>query len=239
VLKINYLLGYPNLKIYQDSEWFNFSLDSVLLANFVNIKKNTKKILDIGTGNAVIPIILSTKTTAEITGVEIQEDIYKLGQLSISENGLDSKIKLICTDIKQYAKNQESDVYDIITCNPPYFKICPTSHLNENIHKMYARHEILLNLQELMQVSKKLLKNNGSLYLVHRPERLIDIIEIARKNNLEPKNIQFIYPKKGSIANMLLIELTKNGNSGLKILEPLYVFENNNKYTKEIEDKFN
>ncbi len=121
--KINYLLGFPHLKIYQNEEWFKFSIDSVLLPNFLKIKKDTKTILDIGTGNAVIPILLSTKTKVPILGVEIQKDVYELGKLSIYENKLEEQISIICEDIKEYTKRQESDCFDLITCNPPYFKM--------------------------------------------------------------------------------------------------------------------
>lgn len=238
MLKINYLLGYENLRIYQEEEWFQFSLDSVLLPSFVQIKKNTKKILDIGTGNAVIPILLSTKTFAQITGVEIQKDVYELGKKSVALNKLEEQIQLVCEDIKEYAKKCESDVFDVITCNPPYFKKKGDSHLNTDIHKQYARHEILLKLEEVFQVARKLLKNNGSLYLVHRPERLLDILESARKNNLEPKRIQFVYPKRGKDANILLIEFVKNGNLGMKILEPFYIYDEKGNYTDEMQKCF-
>lgn len=236
--KINYLLGYPHLKIYQNEDWFKFSIDSVLLPNFVEIKKNTRKILDIGTGNAVIPILLSTKTNAPILGIEIQKDVYELGKLSIEENKLEDRIHLICEDIKEYTKKQESDCFDLITCNPPYFKIEEQSNINEDIHKQYARHEILLNLDILMTCAKKLLKNGGSLAIVHRPERLMEILLCAKEKNLEPKRIQFVYPKRGKNANIILLEFVKNGNAGLKIAEPLYIYNDQGEYTEEIKKKF-
>jgi len=232
--KLNYLLGYKDIKIYQDSEWFNFSLDSILLPNFVNIKKNTKKILDIGSGNAVIPIILSTKTDASITGIELQKDVYELGIKSLKYNSLDKKIDFINMDVKEYAKNSNSDIFDLITCNPPYFKIDDNSHINLDIHKQLARHEITLCLEDVIKISRKLLKNGGSLAMVHRPERLIEILELMKKNNIEPKRIRFVYPKEKKDANILLIEGVKDGSPGLKIEEPLYTYDNNNNYTKEI-----
>lgn len=235
---INYLLGYENLKIYQEQEWFKFSLDSVLLSTFVQIKKDTKKILDIGTGNAVIPLLLTTKTSAAILGIEIQKDIFFLAKKSVVENKLDGQIKLLNEDIKEYAKRQESDIFDIITCNPPYFKKEENSNINMDIHKQYARHEILLKLEEVFSVARKLLKNNGSLYLVHRPERLMDALENARKYNLEPKRMQFVYPKNGKEANILLLEFVKNGRAGLKILEPLFIYDAKGNYTQEVLEKF-
>lgn len=230
----NYLLGYNNLYIYQDTESFNFSLDSVLLPNFVTINKNVKKIIDIGCGNAPIPLILSTKTDALITGVEIQNDIAKLAQESVLLNKLDKQINIINEDINLLYKNIESDYYDIVTCNPPFFKIDEDSKLNKNDAKTIARHEIKLNLDELFKISKKILKNNGVVAIVHRPNRLVDILCKMREYNIEPKKIRFVYPKKGKEANMILVEGRKNGNQGLKILDNLIVHDENGNYTKEV-----
>lgn len=236
--KFNYVLGYPNIKIYQDSEWFNFSLDSILLSNFVNLKKTTKNILDIGTGNAVIPIILSTKTSAQITGIEIQKDIYELGLESIKYNKLEKQITLLHEDIKNYFLKEESDKYDLITCNPPYFKITDNSHQNDDIHKVIARHEISLCIEDTIKISKKLLKNGGSLVFVHRPERLVEILELLKKYHLEPKRIRFVYPKKKKEANILLIEAVKDGKPGIKIEDPLYTYDENGNYSEEIQTYF-
>lgn len=234
---LNDLLDYQGLKIYQDTEMFSFSLDSVLLANFVTLNKNIKEVLDIGSGNAVIPMILSTKTKANITGIEIQEKSFNLGDKSIKYNKLEDKITFINSDIKDYKKNSSQEVFDVITCNPPYFKVVDTSNLNKNDYKTIARHEIKLNLSELFKIASYLLKNKGNIAIVHRPERLIEIIEEMKKNRIEPKRIQLIYPGKDKEANILLIEGVKNGNPGLKILQPLYSHENN-EYTDEIKKYF-
>lgn len=235
---INYLLGYKNLKIYQDTDMFNFSLDSVLLPNFVTINKNAKKILDIGTGNAVIPLILSTLTTAEITGVELQKQVSLLAQKSVDINNKNNQINIINDDIKNYYNLCNSDTYDIVTCNPPFFKVNEESKLNKSDYKTIARHEITLNLDDIMKVSSKLLKNNGVIGIVHRPDRMIDIIEAMHKYNIEPKKIQFVYPKKKMDANILLVEGRKNGNPGLKILNPIYSHKENGEYTEEIKKYF-
>ena len=216
----NYLLGYDKLKIIQDPDMFNFSLDSVLLPNFVTINESTKKILDIGTGNGPIPLILSTKTKAKITGVEIQKEVSEMAKESVKINNLEKQITILNEDIKR--STFESDTFDIITCNPPYFEVKAQSKFNKNDYKTIARHEINLNLEEIFQISKKILKNNGTIGLVHRPERLIDILIAMRKYNIEPKKIRFVYPKKNKPANILLIEGKKNGKKGLKILPPLY-----------------
>ena len=235
---INKLLNYRDLKIVQNTDWFAFSLDSVLLANFVSINKNTKKIIDLCTGNAPIPIILSTKTKAKIIGVELQEEIYDLAQKSVNINKLDDRIKLLNMDVKDLYNKYGTDTFDIITCNPPYFKVSKNSNLNDNKIKTIARHEIYLDLKDIFSLSKKILKNNGTISIVHRPERLIEIIEIMKNNNIEPKKIQFVYPKKNSECNILLIEGVKNGNPGLKILPPLYVHDEEGHYLDEINDMF-
>ena len=232
----NYLRGYENLKIIQDTEMFNFSLDSVLLPNFITINKNINKILDIGTGNAPIPLILSTKTKAHITEVEIQKDVAQMAQESVKINNLEKQITIINDDIK---KNKfEAESFDIITCNPPYFEVKDQSKFNKNDYKTIARHEINLTLDELLKIARKILKNNGIIGIVHRPERLLDILITMRKYNIEPKKIRFVYPKKEKEANILLIEGKKNGNKGLKILTPLYSHNADGTYTEEIKKYF-
>lgn len=238
MIVLNDLLNYKNMKIYQDSEMFCFSLDSVLLANFVTIRKKITKIMDIGCGNAPIPLILSTKTNANIIGVEIQKEVAKLAIESVSINNCSKQISIINEDINNLYKKYESDSFDVITCNPPYFKNENESKKNQSEHKKIARHELFLNLDQLCLISRKLLKNNGSLAIVHRPERLIEIITTMKKNNLEPKRIQFIYPKENSECNLILIEARKNAKSGIKILQPIYVHEKNGDYTKQIEMLF-
>ncbi len=235
---INYLLGYKNLYIMQDNEMFHFSLDSVLLPNFITINKNTKKILDIGCGNAPIPLILSTKTDANIIGVEIQKDVYNLAKESVEYNKLSDKIEIINADINEYYKNIEVGSIDIITCNPPYFKYKKDSNINESEYKTIARHEVALNLEQLLSISKILLKTNGIIGIVHRPERLVDIINEMKKNNIEPKKMQLVYPHKDEEANILLIEGRKNGKPGLKILPPLYSHKDDGNYTDEIKKFF-
>jgi tRNA1(Val) A37 N6-methylase TrmN6 len=230
----NYLLGYKDLYIVQDSDMFNFSLDSVLLPNFVTITKNVKNILDIGCGNAPIPIILSTKCDANITGIEIQPDVYNLAKESLEINSLSDRINLINGDIMEEYKKFPVGSFDLITCNPPFFKYTEESNINLSDYKTIARHEVKLNLSQLMQVAKYLLNNNGTIGIVHRPERIVDIFEEMRKNNIEPKKIQFIYPHENSEANILLVEGKKNGKPGIKILNPIISHTKNGDYTDEI-----
>ncbi len=235
---VNYLLGYKDLKIVQDTEMFNFSLDSVLLPNFVTLNKKNSKILDIGCGNAPVSLILSTKTNAEIIGVEIQKKVYDLAIKTVKLNNLEKQIKIINEDINNLYNDLESDTFDTIVCNPPYFKIDDESNLNISEYKTIARHEIKLNIEQIMNIAKKLLKNNGNIAIVHRPNRLIDVIETMKKNNIEPKRMQLVYPKLDKEANILLIEGVKNGKPGLKILPPLYSHNEKDEYTDQIKKYF-
>ena len=232
--EFHYLVGREQLKIVQSKESFSFSLDSVLLPNFVTINLRAKQILDIGCGNAPIPLILSERSSAKITGVEIQKKSYEYAKKSILLNHKEQQINIVNDDIKHYAKQFDHEFYDIITCNPPYFNHKSTSIVNQFEQKTIARHEKTLNLEDIMKISRKLLKNNGILALVYRPERFIDIVTLMRKNNIEPKKVLFIFPKKGRDANILLIEGTKNGKPGLKILDPIYSHNEKNEYTDEL-----
>jgi len=238
MIVLNDLLEYRDYKIYQDTDMFCFSLDSILLANFVTINKNIKNIMDIGCGNAPIPLVLTTKTNANITGVEIQKDVYDLAVKSVKYNKCDNQITVINDDINSLYKKYESDSFDVITCNPPYFKVNEKTKQNISEYKKIARHELTLNLEDICKISRKLLKNNGVLALVHRPDRMIEIFDTMRKNNIEPKRIQFIYPKYGENCNLILVEGTKNGKSGIKILKPLIVHDKEGNYTEEVKRLF-
>ena len=231
---INDLVGYENLKIVQVNEYFNFSLDSVLLANFVNLNNKITNILDLGTGNAPIPLILSTKTKEKIIGVEIQKEIYDLAIESVKINNLENQIEILNIDIKDLLSYYKHESFDLILSNPPYFKKLDTSILNENVIKTNARHETLINLEDLIAIASKLLVNKGTFALVHRTERLAEIIEILKKYKLEPKKIRFIFSKKDSESNLVLIEAKKNTNSGLNVLSPLIVHDDASNYTKEV-----
>ena len=233
------LLNYKNMIIYQDDDWFKLSMDSVLLANFVTINMGVKKIIDFATGNAPIPMLLSYRTNAEIYGIEYQKCIYELGIESLKENRLDKKIKLINGDVKDIKNLFKSEFFDVVTCNPPYFKKCDSSHLNENEVKAIARHEVCLCLEDVVKNASYVLKNRGILAMVHRTERMIEIIEMMKKYRLEPKRIQFIYPKVGRDSDLFLIEGVKNGNVGLKMLSPIILHnDGDDNYTDEIKELF-
>lgn len=234
---VNDIVG-KNLKIYQDDEYFKFSLESVLLPNFVNINLKDKNILDLCTGNAPIPLILSKKTKAKIYGVELQREIFELALDSIKLNKKEEQIEIINEDVKNLKNIFGGDTFDIITVNPPYFKVNEDSYLNKNNIKTNARHESTLTLEELIKIVKYLLKNDGSFYMVHRTERLIEIIDLLKSNNLMPKRIQFIYPMVGKESKLFMIKAVKNGKIGLEIMEPLYVHNEDGSYKEKIQEMF-
>lgn len=235
---VNDLVGYNGLKIVQNNQYFNFSLESVILPRFCIINSNMKNIIDFCTGNAPIPLILSTLTDTNIIGVEIQKEVFNLAKKSIELNNLSNRITIINDDIRNLVKLYSTDSFDLITCNPPYFKVEKDSNLNANMVKSIARHELCINIDDICLVAKKLLKNNSSLVLVHRTDRLTDVIKSLKNNNLEPKRIRFIYPKLGEDSNLFLIDAKKNGKVGLKVLPPLICHNQDGSYTDEVLNMF-
>ena len=224
-----------NLKIIQRSDYFNFSIDSLLISEFVNIQKNTKKILDLGTGNAAIPLFLSKKTSARIYGIEIQEISYNLALKNININNLNDQIYIIYDNMKNYLKYFNKGLFDIIISNPPFFKINENVKFLNNLEQLsIARHEVEIDLDELIKISSELVKDRGYFYLVHRADRLSEILNILQKYKFEAKKIKFCYTTKYKNAKILLIEAIKNGKSGLTILPPLIINKENGEYTDEI-----
>ncbi|HOI46132.1 MAG TPA: tRNA1(Val) (adenine(37)-N6)-methyltransferase [Bacilli bacterium] len=238
---INDLLGYDGLKIIQVPDAFNFSLDSTLLAHFVSISKKTKQIIDLGCGNAPIPLFLTLRTTSPIIGVEIQSEIADLATRSVALNHLEHQIKIINQDLKHIYKQVGANRFDCVTCNPPFFPYKESSNTNKNEQLTIARHEVKATLDDFVNEAKKLLVDGGTLAMVHRADRLADCIEVFRKHHIEPKRLRFVYPKKtSSEALSILIEGKLNANNGgLKVLKPLYVFGKEDTYTKEILKIFN
>lgn len=220
--------------IYQDDDWFKFSLDSVLLADFVTINLRSKMIMDFATGNAPIPMLLSCRTKAIIYGIEYQRCVYELGVQSVIENGLEKQVYLLNFDVRELSSKFESDSFDVITCNPPYFRSGNDKYFNQNEIKSIARHEIFLNVDDVLKQAFYLLKSGGNFAMVHRTERFVEIIDKMRKYHIEPKRIRFVYPKVGRDSDLFLIEGTKNGKSGLKLMSPLVVHNEDNTYTDEV-----
>ena len=237
MIEKNRLLDFDGV-IYQNSEWFKFSLDSVLLVNFIDYSKKIDNIMDFCCGNAPIPMLLSYKTSAKIFGVELQKCIFDLGVKSIYENKMDDKISLINDDIKNISNYFKPESFDLITCNPPYFKYKTSSIISSSDIKSVARHEICMNLDDLIASVKYLLKGNGSFYMVHRTERFYEIINKLAINKLEPKRVQFIYSNINKNSDLFLIECKKNGRSGLNVLKPLIVFDDKGNYNCYIRDMY-
>ena len=221
---LNDLYDYDGMKIYQNNDNFKFSLDSILLAEFVDLKKDTKLIVDFCTGNAPVPLIISTKSGANITGFEIQKSIYDLAVDSVKENKLESRIKIINDNFNNAKDYIEAESIDAVTCNPPYFKYDKGSIINEDDNLAIARHEITMNLEDIMINARYVLKNKSSLYLVHRPDRLEEIINCMSKYSFAIKKLQFIYSDMSKEAIMVLIKATKNGKQGsLKVMPPINI----------------
>ncbi|MCR5307844.1 MAG: tRNA1(Val) (adenine(37)-N6)-methyltransferase [bacterium] len=229
---INDLLGYDGLKIVQNPEMFSFSIDSMILGYFATINKKMNNIVDFCTGNAPIPLYLTLRTKAHITGIEIQKKVYELGVKSVKMNNKDNQITLLNEDLKGVSSRIKEKV-DLITCNPPFFKLNESSNINKSEYKTIARHEVKITLEECVYEASKLLSTGGYFAMVHRPDRLAEILEVMKKYKLEPKRLQFIYPKIDSEPNHILIECVKDGNPGLKVLKPLIVYENG-VWSKEI-----
>lgn len=231
---LNDLLWDGELKIFQDTEMFKFSLDSVLLSNFVTINKSIDKILDIGTGNSPIPLMLTKRTKAKIDAIEIQEGSYKLGYESIKYNNLQNQVNIILGDIREKYKELENNSYDTIISNPPYYRQNVKIPLHES--KQIARNEQSLSLNDIFVISKKLLKDGGNVSIVIDTERLTEVIELMKNNSIEPKRLQFVYPKETKNSKILLIEGTKNGKPGIKVLNPIFIQDSSNQYTSFIEN---
>ncbi len=236
--RLDHLLG-ESLKIIQSPSVFSFSLDAVLLANFTYLPLHSGNIVDLCAGNGAIPLFLSKRTKANIIGVEIQERLFDMAARSIAYNQLTSQIRMIHADLNQACTLLGFEKYEVVTCNPPYFSNLPASEKNMNEHFTIARHEVKCTLEDVIRVSSQLLKQGGKLSLVHRPARLIELLLLMRQHRLEPKRLQFVYPKANKDANMILIDAIKDGKPGLKTLQPLIVYQDNNTYTIEMDKIIN
>ena len=227
-------LEFNNLKIIQNEKEFCFGMDAVLLSDFAKDIKQNSKIIDFGTGTGILPILLSGKTeNTEIYGIEIQEKMAEMATRSVKLNKLENRIKIVNEDIKNLKNIFENNKFDVVITNPPY-KINNTGLKNENEGKLISRHEVKCNLEDIIISAKDMLKDKGVFYMVHRPERIVDICELLRKYKIEPKIIRFVYPKKEKEANLILIKAVKNARKFLKIEKPLIIYEENGEYTEEI-----
>ena len=227
-------LEFQELKIIQKPEGFCFGIDAVLLSDYAKEIKNNAKVLDLGTGTGILSILLSGKTKlSKIYGIEIQKEIADMAQRSVELNNLNNKIEIINTDINNLEDFFDINTFDAIVTNPPY-KNENSGKINDNEYKYISRHETTANLSKFINISFKMLKDKGSFYMVHRPERLVDIIYELRKNKLEPKNIRFVYSNKNKEPKLVLIKAVKNANRFLKIDKPLFIYDEDGKYTDEL-----
>ena len=227
-------LEFKGYKIIQNSEGFCFGIDSVLLSDFAKEIKNNSKVLDLGTGTGILCILLSGKTNLkEIYGIEVQEEVYDMAKRSIELNSLQDKVKIINENILNLENHFEKESFDAIVTNPPYKKI-NTGLQNESEKKLISRHELTANLEDFIKVSKNMLKDKGEFYMVHRPERLADIIYLMRKYKIEPKKIRFVAPKINKEPNLVLIKGVKNAREFLKFETVLYVYNEDGSYTEEL-----
>lgn len=228
-----------DMKIIQRVDHFAFSLDSLLVSEFASITKYTNKIVDLGTGNGVIPLFLSKKTKAQITGIEIQEISSDLAKRNVQLNNLEDQISIINDDMKNWRKYFRNNSVDMVISNPPFFKFDGNEkQLNDLTQLTLARHEISITLEEIIQTASNLLKDKGHFALVHRVDRFMDIIENMKKYDIEPKKIQFCHTKINKEGKILLVEGIKYGKPGLRILPPLIAHDDDGQYSAEVLEMF-
>ena len=222
-------------KIIQDPDRFCFGMDAVLLSGFARAKEGDR-VLDLGTGTGIIPILMEAKTqAAHFTGLEIQHESADMAARSVSLNHLEGKIEIVTGDIKEAVSLFGAASFDVVTCNPPYM----TEHhglTNPEAPKAIARHELLCTLEDVISQAARLLKPGGNFYMVHRPFRLVDIITLLRTYGVEPKRMKMVYPFVDKEPNMVLIEANRGGRPRLSVEKPLIVYKEPGVYTDEIYD---
>ncbi|MFD2045591.1 tRNA1(Val) (adenine(37)-N6)-methyltransferase [Ornithinibacillus salinisoli] len=234
--RLDFLVADESLQIIQSPTAFSFSLDAVLLSHFAYVPIKKGSILDLCSGNGAIPLLLSRRTQAKITGVEIQDRIIDMAKRSVECNDLTNQINMIHGDLKEMQPYLGQSNFDVVTCNPPYFKTPSRTEYNQNDYLTIARHEVYCTLEDVVKACKLHVRPGGKVAMVHRPGRLVDIITTFRAYKLEPKRIQLVYPKKGKEANMLLVEGIRDGKADLTILPPLYIYQEDGTYTAEAKE---
>ena len=228
-------LGRNGYRIIQNPDRFCFGMDAVLLSDFAKVKEGDK-VLDFCTGTGIVPILMEAKTKASsFKALEIQGDSAEMARRSVALNHLEDKIEIITGDIKEADKYFEAASFHAVTCNPPYM-IGQHGLTNPDSAKAIARHEVLCTLEDVISQSARVLKASGSLYMVHRPFRLAEIMTTLAKYKLEPKRMQLVYPYVDKEPNMVLIQATKGGKPRITIEKPLIVYEKPGVYTKDILD---
>ncbi|MGB9779643.1 tRNA1(Val) (adenine(37)-N6)-methyltransferase [Caldanaerobacter sp.] len=226
-------LNIKNMVIIQHKDKFKFGMDAVLLANFVTAKRGDK-IVDLGCGNGIIPILIAAKTKDTIIyGVEIQKEMVDMAERSVRVNHLEDRIKIVEGDVRGIEKILGHEKFDIVTSNPPYMP--PYAGFEKKlVAENIARYELYGGIEDFVKTAYKLLKFGGKFFLVHRPDRLADIIYFLRKYSLEPKKLRFVQPYVDSKPNLLLLEAKKGAQPSLTVLPPLFVYEKTGEYTEEV-----
>lgn len=228
-------LKYKGLRLLQKKDGFCFGVDAVLLSHFARISKNDR-VIDLGTGTGIIAVLLAAKKEPrKVVGLEIQKDMAEMASRSVSLNGLEDSVEIICGDIKEAVQLFGAASFDAVVTNPPYMSR-GGGLLNPADTKAIARHELLCTLEDVVSAAAKLLCTGGGFSMVHRPQRLSDIIYCMRSNSIEPKHLQMVHPSPGKKPNLVLIGGTRNGNPELRVHEPLYIYDSNGDYTKEINE---
>ena len=219
--------------IIQNPSKFCFGMDAVLLSNFARVKKG-EKVLDIGTGTGIIPILLEAKTEGEhFTGLEIQEESADMARRSVAYNHLEDKIDIVTGDVKEAVNLFGSVFFDVVTTNPPYM-IGAHGLQNKDSAKAIARHEVLCDLDDILRESAKVLRPGGRFYMVHRPFRLAEILSKMCAYKIEPKRMRLVHPYIDKEPNMVLIEGSRGGNSRMTVEPPLIVYREKNVYSEEL-----
>ena len=232
-------LEYKGLKIIQNKEGFCFGVDSVLLSDYAKKIKRDAKVVDIGTGTGIISLLLCKKTNlSKVIGIEIQEDVAEMATRSIKLNNIQDKFEIINADIKNVFDILKPYQYDVVVTNPPYKKI-DTGVKNVEKKQLISRHEVKCTLEDIIEKGSKLLKDLGEFYMVHRAERLVDIMCLLRKHKLEPKNIRFVHSRAGEKPSLILIRAVRGAKEFLKIDKPLVIYKENGEYTNEILEIYN
>lgn len=233
--RVDYLVR-ENLKIIQSREVFSFGIDAVLLARFPKIPR-CGTVIDLCAGNGAVGLMASADTEADILEIEIQPRLADMAERSVALNSLQSRVKVICDDLKNISAYAAPSTASLIFCNPPYFKVSAGKSLNEKDALTIARHEVATDFETICRTAQQILKPAGHFALVHRPERFLELVDSLRKHNLIPKRIQFVYPKVGAAANLLLIDAVKDGRpGGEKFLPPLIVRNADGDYSADINE---
>ncbi|UCD71169.1 MAG: tRNA1(Val) (adenine(37)-N6)-methyltransferase [Syntrophobacterales bacterium] len=222
-----------NIKIFQKKKGYRFSIDSILLAHFVRLKEG-QKVVDLGTGSGVIPIILAKKAkSTEIWGVEIQDELAKMAKRNIEINHLQGRVHILQGDARNLVNRMESEEFDIVLTNPPYRKI-RSGRLNPQRQKAIARHEIKGSLTDMAKIGFCLLRPKASFYLVYPAVRIADLITCVRESHLEPKRLRLVHPNMEKGAQLILVEAIKWGRPGVEIHPPLFIYDLNGQYSEEM-----